>query len=303
VLVGYQSPRNSPQTHSESALWDLDLGAIKLTLDKGDGFINDVSLSRDARLAVTAFGTDMVAWELPAGRKLHTASVEVATRLFQLKGGGFGVPGQSKLQIYRVAILPDKKQALIAAGSDPTLKADLGLWDLDTGVLRTYPEAHQDKINALSVSADGQWALSAGKDKTLKLWKPAELKLVNTLTTGTEIAAAAIAPQGQQALTADDYLSSSTAIRVWDLTVGRSVGELEGHAKRATALVFLRDGQRALSASEDGTVRLWDVAARRELTRYHVRGVVRSLAVAASEEFFFTGDDRGWLCQWRLPTP
>jgi hypothetical protein len=50
--------------------------------------------------------------------------------------------------------------------------------------------------------------------------------------------------------------------------MGRMAAELRGHGLRVWGLAFRRDGARLASASDDQTARVWDVAARRETTRY-----------------------------------
>jgi WD40 repeat protein len=302
LLAGYHPHSSAVKTGSDPVVWDLHTGTIATRLAGSGEFVNDVSLSRDARLAVTGDLNEIHEWELPAGRKIRSTFVEVKTRVTR-PSDPFGTLGTSRLYVLGVAILPDKKYAFFAAGMDATLKSDVGMWDLETGALRTYPEAHQDRLTAMSVSPDGRWALTGGKDKQLKLWEPATLNFVRSITTSDEVAAVAVSPNGQRGLSADDYLSRDLGIHIWDLPTGRSVGKLDGHGKRVTALAFLRDGRRALSASEDETVRLWDVDARVELARYHARGVMRRLAVSAQEDFFISGDARGWLCRWSLPEP
>jgi WD40 repeat protein len=49
--------------------------------------------------------------------------------------------------------------------------------------------------------------------------------------------------------------------QVWDLATDRPVGRLRGHRAAVTALAFSSDGGRLASASSDGTVLVWDMAA------------------------------------------
>jgi WD40 repeat protein len=45
---------------------------------------------------------------------------------------------------------------------------------------------------------------------------------------------------------------------VWDVATGRELMTLRGHASFIESVVFSPDGQYILSASDDGTARLWD---------------------------------------------
>jgi len=51
-------------------------------------------------------------------------------------------------------------------------------------------------------------------------------------------------------------------------TLGEMVHELKGHTKRVTALAFTPDGRRALTGSEDRTMRLWDLQTGQEVRQF-----------------------------------
>jgi hypothetical protein len=50
-----------------------------------------------------------------------------------------------------------------------------------------------------------------------------------------------------------------SSIGLWDVTVGRKLGEFKGHAGEVAALAFSSDGKRLISGSADTTILVWDV--------------------------------------------
>jgi hypothetical protein len=121
----------------------------------------------------------------------------------------------------------------------------------------TLPAAqmrHQGAVTSVHFSPDGKRIVSSGADGTLRVWRAADLKPLNTLSGHTaRVLSAAYSPDGQRIVSA----SADQTVRIWDAQSGAPVRTLEGHTDWVWSAAYSPDGQRIVSASADQTVRIW----------------------------------------------
>jgi WD40 repeat protein len=55
-------------------------------------------------------------------------------------------------------------------------------------------------------------------------------------------------------------------VKVWDATTGQELRDLPGLTSHVYSVAISADGQRVVSGSFDGTVRVWDLTAFRKAT-------------------------------------
>ena len=182
--------------------------------------------------------------------------------------------------------------------------AQIKVWDLASGDLRTTISGHVMAVRSLVVSKRFPYLFSGSEDKTLRCW---DLEKTNS-ESGCQIRSYHGHVGGVYALALHpelDLLFSSgrdSAVRVWDVRSRAQAMALTGHQGDVTALFAQEGDPQVCLAGMDGTVRLWDLRNERcalTLTQ-HVKGV-RLLVQHLQELTMVSADASGTINQWLLP--
>jgi WD40 repeat protein len=220
----------------------------------------------------------------PDSRKIVSASVDETARIWDVAGGKL----LQMLRGHTTALVsarfsPDGTQVLtfgagvrfrqqnVSRGFDTYEDAAARLWDAATGKeLRSlkWPVEYRSCIWTAAFSRDGRRIVTAGGDPSgarppphFAIWDASTAIPRVILKTDWEqqrnITRAAFSPDpaGRRVATA----GREKTIHLWDGFTGAELAVLRGHKAAIQTLVFSADGRRLLTASQDGTARVWDV--------------------------------------------
>lgn len=303
----------SASTDGQVRIWDSQ--TLERVMEFKTG-ANDLAYSLDGRLlaAVTGEGTVLRrtdTWEVQRvipglGRPIvftsngsHILGVEGGRWVrWDLEGRERTVPAPP---------IPDGAPEVAAAlGTDRIVVAAYGGQNRITVLSGVSGEAvlslrGMDSVLSVAGSADGRWVAAGNWHGSVMVWDARTGERVagrEALRRGAE--ALAFSPDGAYLLSG----GRDQRIRILRFEPGggdplREEGGLHGHSSEVVGLRFSQAGERLISGSHDGTVRVWDMAGRREDWGPRIPGL-NSLIFDFNDEAteFHTLAPEGEAIQW-----
>jgi len=129
-------------------------------------------------------------------------------------------------------------------------------------------EGHYGPVNIAYFNNDGQYVLSGGQDKSVKLWSVLKenqggkgVCLKTYSGHGREIYDIAITNDNSKFATC----GGDKAIFYWDVMTGRTIRRYQGHYQRINCVDFNKEASVVVSGSSDMSIRIWDCRSQSRL--------------------------------------
>lgn len=145
---------------------------------------------------------------------------------------------------------------LATASKDGTVK----VWKLTPKLQKQNPTTlkHGNRVDSVSFSPDGETIATASQDKIVKFWKPDGTPLSNLTIKGESgFTSVSFSPDNKTIATANLV----GQVQLWERNEKeiKQIETLSGHSSRANSVSFTHNGNILGSASNDRTVKLWQV--------------------------------------------
>jgi WD40 repeat protein len=301
-------------------LWDLLSGRELRTFRGHAAEVNAVAITPDGQWAVSGSSDRMLkVWNLENGRELrtftgHTAAVSAVAIT---PNGQWAVSGSSDctLKVWElesgrllwtlndhpggvsgVALTADARWAVSASWH-----GTLSVWDLRSGLRVRAIRTLSDGLVAVALVPDGTRALCGSADGTLKMWD---------LDTGRELGR-----MMRHSLELDDFQEGLRNLQLEQRVSGDQLSEedeamdeslllsqlAQSHVMRVTAVAISGDGRLAVSASDDQTLKVWDLENGHELRALKGHATeVNTVAIVPNGQLAVSGSFDGMIKVWNL---
>ncbi|MEH2210519.1 WD40 repeat domain-containing protein [Nostoc sp.] len=191
----------------------------------------------------------------PNGDCIISVGFDGTVCLWDLQGNSITQPWHKhEAKIICAAFSPDRK-LIVSGSSDYTVR----LWDIQGNPIGQPWHGHEGHVNSVAFSPDGKFIISGSCDRTIRLWN-IDGNPITQPWRGHEgqVNSLAFSPDGKLIISGGDR-----TVRLWELhqilqdrVIGRSQRKYENWVN---SVAFSPDGQWIVSASNDSTVRLWDI--------------------------------------------
>jgi len=303
----------SASEDGSARLWNVESGKSLQILLGHNGFVGQAKFNPTKR-AVATVGSDGLArlWPVacyrralpigrhdglvysarysPDGELILTTSADGTARIWKADGSGQVAVFHHATTVYDGDWSPDGSR-IVTAARDDTAR----IWSVAEGtVVSNLP--HPNTVHRASFDRQGEDLLTIGEVIGLRIWssESEESRFLGELP-GCD--GAAFSSLGDRIV----VTCMDGRTRLLDRATGRYLRTLRGHEASINDASFSPDGERILTASEDGTVRIWPVdrgETSSVLLAGHL-GPVSSATFSSNGDLVVTGSWDGTTRMWR----
>ncbi|PKI62946.1 notchless protein homolog [Punica granatum] len=257
----------SSSKDGDARIWDVSLRRCVIVLSGHTLAVTCVKWGGDGVIYTGSQDCTIKVWETSQGKLIrelkghgHWVNSLALSTEYVLRTGAYDHTGKefsSPEKMKQVALERYKKmkgnapERLVSGSDDFTMF----LWEPSMSKHpKTRMTGHQQLVNHVYFSPDGQWIASASFDKSVKLWNGITGKFVTAFR-------GHVGPVYQISWSADSRLllsgSKDSTLKVWDIRTKKLKQDLPGHADEVFAVDWSPDGEKVASGGKDKVLKLW----------------------------------------------
>ncbi len=221
-----------------------------------------------------------VIWEIDTGRCVNTAP-GISARL-----------ADGRLPSVRCFTLGSDGRRAFLGLFDRSVR----LYDLATGECLRALETLPRNAESISFTPDGRLVLFGGNDASVRLYDIEKWQCLHNYPGPLGPSRIEMTPDGRKAVYASGMQSiAADKLLFIDLSTGQLLRCLVGHTLDVSSIVVTPGGRWAISASKDGTLRVWDLNTGECISIYPIGESISAMSEVCPDGRFICGTDRGSL--------
>ncbi|MGI8896811.1 MAG: caspase family protein [Pyrinomonadaceae bacterium] len=287
------SSMNPGGNENQLKIWDVKSGRELRSIALGLGGASKVGFSSDGRTLGTLGAMGQISlWDAQSGSRIRDLTSSPLANL-----GMPGSPGSMPSGSINPGAIMNPDAMKSGSVATPII-ADLSA--MMTNMMGAMSAGTMGQsVTSLAFSPDGR-TLATGGVETKSNFDMAAM-MSGGMNQGKR-------PKKQPTPDPQDFMKNMKVeatgqVRLWDVASGSPVGELKGHGKGITEVVFSRDGRLLASGSTDNTIRIWDLATKRELrTLTGHTSNIESIDFSPDSRLLASASDDGGTFLWDTNT-
>ena len=141
------------------------------------------------------------------------------------------------------------------------------VWRADDGAIQKSFKA-EGHVRAVAFSPDGKKIAAGCEDHLLFVWNTESGELISRINAhALPVYDVSFSPDGKTIATCSGNWTEAKPgdIKLWNAESLEEIARLEGHEVAVRSVVFSPDGSRLASVSEDGVIKVWDLATKSQM--------------------------------------
>lgn len=299
-------------------VWDLHSGQCEKETSRHANCVNGLVVTPDARLAVSASDDKtLLVWDMgsgrckkdlighdsyvcalavtPDGEAAVSGDYEGVLRVWDLRSAECRrvLTGHTR-GVRTVTVTPDGRRAVSGGPGKRIDRGEVKIWDLKDGSCLHSIEGISSQVTTVIVAPDGERLIWGDVSGNISVWNLRTGDFVWVLQGHRgAIGGIGIAPDSIELVSSG---REDGVLKLWDFERGLPLGILGCHAYSYSSVLaawITPDGQRAVSASNDNTLRIWNLTQRSEVACFSTQAGIWACAVSPEGTRFVAGDRVG----------
>jgi len=234
--------------YSGTRIWSVENGNLIKALKGDKSMINFIEFNHDGNLIITGSEDNAArVWDVSEGVQKHI-----------LKG--------HTTESFNSVLSPDGKTA-ITFGLDWWRSKDYKprIWDVFSGKFVCDFNGHTGPINSVDMSNDNKFVVTASDDYSVRIWNAENGKELHKFNQKDIVNSVIFSHNAKYVL-----LASHDNVLKKEIATGVDILKFKGHKGKVCSIDLSSDESFLLTASSDGTVRIWNSLTAKELKVFKV---------------------------------